>query len=131
MPRSAPVSKVAFSPMMPANGGQELGNKVSGRLAEPDIQDGRYGFGGRDEPIDVDVEEDRERNQPAVDSTRRDNRRFDDKRDDRREYGRDYPRDDRRDDYNRGYRRGGGYEARKLYSDDLYSSPQQRGRSFR
>lgn len=104
--------------------------ETNGRYAEPEFQDGRYGFESREEKMDVDMEEKRE--------LVRDNRRIDRysaRRDGRPGYGRGYQRDDRRDRDSYGRENGRPYggvaapEPKRLYSDDLYSN--QRGRGFR
>ena len=71
------------------------------RRAEPEIQDGSYGFGSKPEQMDVDTED-----------------RQDSWHDNRRDEGR-----------NRDYGRGRDDRDRPLYSDDLY--PRHRGRGFR
>ncbi|MCJ1281300.1 hypothetical protein MMC26_000618 [Xylographa opegraphella] len=87
----------------------------SGRRAEPEFQDGRYGFDAQEEEMDIDVEE------------RREERRGD-RRDDRRDLGRG--RDGRRGiDLGRGREGGRGSDNRGLYSDDIYS--RSRGRGYR
>jgi len=87
----------------------------NGRRAEPEFQDGRYGFDAQEEKMDIDVEE------------RRDDRRAD-RRDDRRDIGRGRDRG-RGMDFGRGRDGGRGSDSRGLYSDDLYSRP--RGRGYR
>ncbi|MCJ1390500.1 hypothetical protein MMC18_003360 [Xylographa bjoerkii] len=87
----------------------------NGRRAEPEFQDGRYGFDAQEEKMDIDVEE------------RREDRR-EDRRDDRRDLGRG--RDGGRViDLGRGRGGGRGSDNRGLYSDGLYSRP--RGRGYR
>ncbi|MCJ1321904.1 hypothetical protein MMC15_007249 [Xylographa vitiligo] len=87
----------------------------NGRRAEPEFQDGRYGFDAQEEKMDIDAEE------------RREDRR-EDRRDDRRDIGRG--RDGGRGiDLGRGRDVGRGSDSRGLYSDNLYS--RSRGRGYR
>ncbi|MCJ1431091.1 hypothetical protein MMC27_000441 [Xylographa pallens] len=87
----------------------------NGRRADPEFQDGRYGFDAQEEKMDIDVVE------------RREDRR-EDRRDDRRDLGRG--RDGGRGiDLGRGRDGGRGSDNRGLYSDDLYS--RSRGRGYR
>ena len=93
----------------------------NGRRAEPEFQDGRYGFDAQEEKMDIDVEE------------RREDRR-EDRRDDRGDLGRGRDRGRGRDggrgiDLGRGRDWGRGNDNRGLYSDDLYS--RSRGRGYR
>ena len=119
---SAPVREIPTEPRAtrPAFEHPEPNRDVSmgernGRRAEPEFQDGRYGFDIQEEKMDIDVEERRE--------DRREGRR-----DDRRDLGRG--RDVGRGiDLRRGRDGGRGSENRGLYSDDLYSRP--RGRGYR
>lgn len=129
------------------------------RRADPEFQDGSYGFDAREDVMDVDM--DAPRSDPPVsdvphsDASRSDaprpdpprSDRLDDRRDDRRDGRRDERRDERRDDrrdahYNSpsDYGRGRPYVDRdrdhgrprndqRLYSDNLY--PRPRGRGFR
>ncbi|MCJ1243278.1 hypothetical protein MMC30_000475 [Trapelia coarctata] len=80
-----------------------FGPERNGRRADPEFQDGSYGFEAREEKMDIDMDD------------RRDDTR-DGRRIDRRESGRG--RDTGRERDNRG-----------LYSDDLYT--RSRGRGFR
>ena len=101
-----------------------IATERNGRRAEPEFQDGSYGFEAREERMDIDVDERRDE--------RRDKWR-DDRRDDRPEDRRVERRDDRRIDprelgRSRDYG-GRGRDSRGLYSDTLYSRP--RGRGFR
>ena len=73
------------------------------RRADPEFQDGSYGFEARNDTIDVDMDDG-----------------YDNRRDVRRDIGRD------RDGGGGGPGRNNN---RRLYSDDLY--PQSRGRGFR
>ena len=99
------------------------------RRADPEFQDGSYGFDTREESMDVDMD------------TNRDNR-GDDVRNDRRNYvGEEYQdrgrgsafnrgRDTRREerpDLGRGRDGGRERDNRGLYSDSLYSRPRARG----
>ncbi|MCJ1383403.1 hypothetical protein MMC17_006517 [Xylographa soralifera] len=119
---SAPVRATPTEPRAarPAFERPELTRDISigernGRRAEPEFQDGRYGFDAQEEKMDIDVEE------------RREDRR-EDRRDDRRDLGRG--RDGGRGiDLGRGRDRGRGSDNRGLYSDDLYS--RSRGRGYR
>ena len=100
-----------------------IGTERNGRRAEPEIQDGSYGFEAREERMDIDVDD------------RRDERRnkwHDDRRNDQPEDRRIERRDDRQSDpraLGRGREYGGGRDSRGLYSDTLYS--RSRGRGFR
>lgn len=129
------------------------------RRAEPEFQDGSYGFDAREDVMDLDM--DPPRSEAPVSETpqsdaphsdplrldapradRRDDRR-NDQRDDRRDGRRDERRDERRDarydapsDYGRGRPyidrdRDGGRPRndQRLYSDNMY--PRPRGRGFR
>ena len=129
------------------------------RRAEPEFQDGSYGFDAREDVMDVDMDAPRseapvseipQSDAPHSDpirldaprSDRRDDRR-NDQRDDRREGRRDDRRDERRDarydapsDYGRGRPyidrdrdRGRPRNDQRLYSDNMY--PRPRGRGFR
>ena len=90
----------------------------NGRRAEPEYQDGRYGFDAQEEKMDIDVEE------------RQEDRRQD-RGDVRRGIGRDGGRNGGRGpvDLGRGRDVGRGNDSRGLYSDDLYS--RSRGRGYR
>ena len=66
------------------------------RQAEPDFQDGRYGFAARDEKMDLDTDD--------GDDSQRDNRR----------------------DSGRESQNGPGRDNRRLYSDDLYPQRRSR-----
>ena len=126
------------------------------RRADPEFQDGSYGFDVREDVMDVDM--DAARSDPPVsevpqsDASRSDATRIDpprsDRRDDRRDDHRDARGDDRRDDRRdahydspNNYGRGRPYNDRdrdhgrprndqRLYSDNLYSRPRG-GRGFR
>ena len=104
--------------------------KTDGRYAEPEYQDGRYGFGPREEKMDVDPEESRE-----LPRDNRRNDRYSSRYDDRQGRGHGYQRDDRRDGGSYGRESGRRYgndvapEPKRLYSDGLYSH--QRGHGFR
>ena len=74
------------------------------RRAEPEFQDGSYGFDSKDDRMDVDMDD----RPNSWQSARKDNVRG-------------------RDDRHRGYN-GRGRDNRRLYSDDLYPP---RGRGFR
>ena len=97
------------------------------RRADPEFQDGSYGFESRNEPIDVDMEVDEADYEVRLDDYRND--RYNERPRDRRDYEPRYRASDRdtRADYRpqEKSRPGGGMENRRLYSDDLYS---QRGR---
>ena len=124
------------------------------RRADPEFQDGSYGFDAREDVMDVDMDAPRSDapvDVPQPDSSRSDpprtdpprSERRDDRRDDRRDGRRDERRDDRRDarydapsDYGRGrpYNdrdrdRGRPRNDQRLYSDNMY--PRPRGRGFR
>lgn len=79
------------------------GGERNGKRAEPDFQDGRYGFDVREDIMDVEM------------GDTQGNRRED--------------RSDERKDIRRGRYAGRGRDDRGLYSDDLYSH--SRGRGFR
>ena len=111
------------------------------RRADPEFQDGRYGFeaSSRDNPVDVDMEVDEGEYEVRLDDYRGGDDRYGGGEQQR-------PRDPHRRDYEPRYRAapdheprevyrsqeksrpGGGMEGRRLYSDDLYA---QRGRGFR
>ena len=120
------------------------------RRADPEFQDGSYGFDAKEDQIDVDMDAPREAPRDVPRDTPRDIPR-DIARDIPRDIPRDEPRDDRRDG-RRNERRDIRYNAPKdvtrdrlyfdrdrdggrarnnqrLYSDDLY--PRFRGRGFR
>ncbi|KAM0800017.1 hypothetical protein BDR22DRAFT_274493 [Usnea florida] len=125
------------------------------RRAEPEFQDGSYGFDAREDVMDVDMDAPRseapvseipQSDAPHSDSLRLDaprSDRRDDRRDERRDGRRDERRDERRDaryDAPNDYSRGGPYLDRdrdrgrprndqRLYSDNMY--PRPRGRGFR
>ncbi|MCJ1448631.1 MAG: hypothetical protein MMC23_009148 [Stictis urceolatum] len=124
--------------------------------AEPEIQDGSFGFNNQNDEMVVDVEPEvkQDERHDELRDERRDDRR-EDRREDRRDHerdarpyyfdsrgdrpsngnsgsynrdqGRDYPRGPRNDF--RGYSGRGNRNDRGLYSDGLY--PQPRGRGFR
>lgn len=107
------------------------------RRADPELQDGRYGFEAKEDQMDVDVEvlgsEPSRPDVPRTDDTRsvRRDDRDRDRRDNRREVRYDAPRDGGR---GRSYfdRDRDGGRARsdyRLHSDDMY--PRPRGRGFR
>ncbi|MCJ1401543.1 hypothetical protein MMC11_004759 [Xylographa trunciseda] len=99
-----------------------LGDR-NGRRAEPEFQDGRYGFDAQEEKMDIDVEVRRDDQREGW----RDDRR-EDRRDDRRDVGRG--RDGGRGiDLGRGRDGERRTDNRGLYSDGLYSRP--RGRGYR
>ena len=75
------------------------------RRAEPELQDGSYGFEARGDSMDIEVETNN-----------------------RREVRRDIRHEDHRVDVGRGMDYGRGRDDRGLYSDDLYP---RRGRGFR
>ena len=124
------------------------------RRADPEFQDGSYGFDAREDVMDVDVDAPRSDapvDVPNPESSRSDpprtdpprSERRDDRRDDRRDSRRDDRRDDRREpryepptDYGRGRpysdrdrERGRPRSDQRLYSDNMYQRP--RGRGFR
>lgn len=129
------------------------------RRADPEFQDGSYGFDAREDTMDVDMDvppsDAPASDVPHSDASRSDAPRLDAPRSDRRDDRRDNPRDgrqdsrrdDRRDDrrdarYNApsDYGRGRSYIDRdrdvvrprndqRLYSDNMY--PRPRGRGFR
>ena len=122
--------------------------ETNGRGADPEYQDGRYGFEERqaaaaaDTSMDVDEEGYEVRLDDDYRDDPRDDRYANQRRDDRRDYDARYraperetgvPREPResRGNYRAQERSrpGGGMEGRRLYSDDLYAS--QRGRGFR
>lgn len=124
------------------------------RRADPEFQDGSYGFDAKEDVMDVDMDAPRpdppvsdvpqsdapRSDPPRLDAPRSDRR--DDRRDDRREGRRDDRRDGRRDaqyDSPSDYGRGRPYIDRdrdhgrprndqRLYSDNMY--PRPRGRGF-
>ncbi|MCJ1472739.1 hypothetical protein MMC13_001388 [Lambiella insularis] len=97
-PRAFPLDNTHTDPFRSSTVGER-----NGRRAEPEFQDGRYGFEARDDTMDVDMEDRQE--------ARRDDRR------------------NERNDGGRGRYSGRGRDDRGLYSDDYYSRP--RGRGFR
>ena len=121
------------------------------RRADPEFQDGSYGFDAREDAMDMDVppSDAPPSDVPHSDAPRSDAPRLDAPRSDRRDDRRDNPRDGRRDDrrdarYNppNDYGRGRSYVDRdrdrdggrprndqRLYSDNMY--PRSRGRGFR
>ena len=124
------------------------------KRADPEFQDGSYGFDAREDVMDVDLDAPRS-DAPVTDvppdASRSDAPRLDpprsDRRDDRHDNRRDARRDDRRDDRRdthydspSDYGRGRPYTDRdrdhvrpradqRLYSDNMY--PRARGRGFR
>ena len=74
-----------------------VGAERNSRRADPEFQDGSYGFEARDERMDIDMDDGR-----------------DNRRDDRRELG-------------TGRDAGRGRDVRGLYSDDLYTRSRGRG----
>ena len=123
MKRGQPVSTPAFSsvtagpprpiPTEPRNNRQPVTRaepshngfslERSARRADPEFQDGSYGFEAREEKMDIDM-------------------------DNRRDDGRDGQSDARRES-GRGRDTGRMRDSRGLYSDDLYN--RSRGRGFR
>ena len=113
------------------------------RRAEPEFQDGSYGFAAKEDEMEVDQEVlgvEKPSNEPArPDSTPaqsdhrniRDHERHDDRRDDRRNVRYNGPQDGGRGrPYFDRYRDGGRpRQDYRLHSDDLY--PRPRGRGFR
>ena len=124
------------------------------RRADPDFQDGTYGFEAREDVMDVDMDAPRSdvpaSDVPLSDASRSDASRLDPPRQDpprsdrdRHDARRDGRRDDRRDaryDAPKDYGRGRSYIDRdrdggrprndqRLYSDSMY--PRPRGRGFR
>lgn len=104
----------------------------SRRRAEPEYQDGSYGFETQDEQMDVDIDTAVAAPLPAstpLGASRPDRR--DDRRDDRREPRYDVLRSGGRDRAygDRDRDSGRPRNDQRLYSDDLY--PRPRGRGFR
>ncbi|CAD6579573.1 MAG: hypothetical protein ASARMPRED_009185 [Alectoria sarmentosa] len=164
-PASAPLRKTPIEPRAPridlthdpapSYDTQREQSDRNRRRADPEFQDGSYGFVAREDVMDVDMDVPRSdapvSDVPHPDTSRSDaprldvprSERRDDRRDDRRDGGRDERRDDRRDarydvpsDYGRGRSyidrdRDGGRPRndQRLYSDNMY--PRPRGRGFR
>lgn len=164
-PASAPLRKTPIEPRAPridltrdpapSYDTQREQSDRNRRRADPEFQDGSYGFDAREDIMDVDMDVPRSdapvSDVPHPDASRSDaprldvprSERRDDRRDDRRDGGRDERRDDRRDarydvpsDYGRGKSyidrdRDGGRPRndQRLYSDNMY--PRPRGRGFR
>lgn len=118
----------------PSYNSQQDQSDRSRKRADPEYQDGRYGFESKEDQMDVDTEA------PAPVIQREDHR--ENRRDDRRDARQDYRRDERGGDrsyaprdFGRGRYsqndRGPGRprDDRRLYSDNLY--PRSRGRGFR
>lgn len=127
---TATTATPSLPPSQSYNGFREEAdrNRLERRRADPEVQDGRYGF------------ESREEEPPPPPPPAKYNDRDDDRRND------SYPRDGRRDDrprYNggrggggggRGYSRNGGSfrrndDRRSLYSDEIMIDPPERSRT--
>ena len=94
------------------------------RRADPEIQDGRYGFENTEDKMEVDGDV------PPV--APRESERLRDRHDlyhdDRHRNGRDFRYDQPRGGYyDRGWDRGRPRDDRRLYSDGIYSRPHGRG----
>lgn len=118
----------------PSYSGQKEQRDYSKRRADPQYQDGRYGFDSTEDQMEVDTE-------APVSVNRREEHR-DHRRDDRRDARQDDRGDGRVNDRNYtpgDFGRGRFYQGdrdsgrprndRRLYSDNLY--PRSRGRGFR
>ena len=112
-PVAAPEEPMEVARPEPSYSAQREDIDRQRRNAEPTYQDGRYGFGRREDAMDVDMDDRRNDGRQSYD------RRIDDRRSAWRDNGRYGGRGD-------GYRGSG---SRPLYSDDLYR--RGRGRGYR
>jgi hypothetical protein len=127
--RKAPTSRVDLTRNSPPSYDSQRDQSDRQRRADPEFQDGSYGFDAKDDSIDVDMDAPAPVTPaPANVSAPRSDRR-DDRRDDRRGYEapRDYGRG--RSYYDRDRDSARPRHDQRLYSDDMY--PRPRGRGFR
>ena len=134
--RSAPPAPERSNPreIIPPHARDLRPRDTNGGRAEPEFQDGSYGFAAArlEETTDMEMEDDgyyEDYQGDKYGGVRRDDRR-EDRRKDLPDYEPKYRAPARETRVDSRARPGGGMEGRRLYSDDMYAS-NQRGRGFR
>ena len=136
-PKETPVGLTRNEPSASYDSQREQSDRQ--RRADPEFQDGSYGFAAKEDEMDVDTEvlgaekpstDNRRPEYSRPHNDRRDNRDHD-RRDDRRDARYDGPRDGGRGRpyFDRERESGRPRNDYRLHSDDLY--PRPRGRGFR